>query len=105
MATKYPIVLAHGIILKDVKFFKAFGGIEKILQTEGHTVYASKTDGVGKIETNALQLKADIEEVLKREGATKSHPSLFCVRPIRARRLRLSSMLFRKSFAVSSCFG
>ena len=34
MSCKYPIILAHGIILKDIKFFKAFGRIEKILKNK-----------------------------------------------------------------------
>ena len=71
MATKYPLVLAHGIILKDLKFFKAFGRIERVLRENGHTVYTSKTDGVGKIQTNAEQLKAQIEEILRIENAEK----------------------------------
>ena len=33
MATKYPIILVHGIVLKDVKFFKAFGRIENVLES------------------------------------------------------------------------
>ena len=57
MSCKYPIILAHGIILKDIKFFKAFGRIEKILKKQNHMVYTAKTDGYGTIENNALQLK------------------------------------------------
>ena len=71
MATKYPIVLAHGIILKDGKFFKAFGRIEKVLRAGGHSVQTSTTDGVGSIETNAEQLKKQIEEILQTEGVEK----------------------------------
>lgn len=71
MATKYPIVLAHGIILKDIKFFKAFGRIERVLRKNGHTVYTSTQDGVGKIQTNAEQLKEQIEEILRIENAEK----------------------------------
>ena len=29
MMSKYPILLAHGIVVKDFKYFKAFGRIEK----------------------------------------------------------------------------
>ena len=71
MATKYPIVLAHGIILKDIKFFKAFGRIERVLREKGNTVYTSTQDGVGKIQTNAKQLKEQIEEILRLEKAEK----------------------------------
>ena len=71
MATKYPIVLAHGIILKDGKLFKAFGRIEKVLRESGHSVQTSTTDGVGAIETNAEQLKKQIERILETQHAEK----------------------------------
>lgn len=71
MKTKYPIILAHGIILKDFKYFKAFGRIEKILKAEGCSVYTSKTDGFGTIESNAAQLKTQILRILADESAEK----------------------------------
>lgn len=71
MATKYPIVLAHGIMLKELKTIKAFGRIEKILKAQGYAVYTAKTDGVGKIETNAQQLKECVDEILRAENAEK----------------------------------
>lgn len=71
MNTRYPVVLVHGIILKDIKFFKAFGRIEKILKRRGFTVYTAKTDGFGTIENNAEQLKKHIESILKTENAEK----------------------------------
>lgn len=69
--TKYPIILAHGIVLKDIAFFKAFGRIEKTLGRAGYRVYTAKTDGFGLIETNAAQLKTYIDGVLEREHADK----------------------------------
>jgi len=71
MPTKYPILLVHGIVLKDIHFFKAFGKIEKILIENGYTVETSRTDGFGSIENNAAQLKAHIEEILQKTGADK----------------------------------
>lgn len=71
MSTKYPIILVHGIMLKEWKKFKAFGKIEKTLVAAGYCVYTAKTDGVGIIQTNAEQLKEFVEEVLTREGVEK----------------------------------
>ena len=71
MSCKYPIVLVHGIILKDIKFFKAFGRIEKKLKAEGHTVYTAKIDGFGTIEHNAEQLKAHILKILEENKCDK----------------------------------
>ena len=64
MASKYPIILAHGIVVKDLKFFKAFGKIEKTLKDAGYEVYTSRTDGFGSVESNAEQLKEQIREIL-----------------------------------------
>ena len=71
MACKYPIILVHGIALKDYKFFKAFGRIEDILKSQGHIVYTSTTDGFGTIENNANQLKEQILDVMQKHNVDK----------------------------------
>lgn len=68
---KYPILLVHGLALKDFKFFKAFGKIEKLLKEQGYVVYTSTQDGFGTIENNAKQLKEQILEILNKEKAEK----------------------------------
>ena len=71
MSTTYPIVLVHGVGLKEFKFLRAFGKIEKILSKEGYLVSTADTDGFGKIETNAEQLKEYIEKVLQENNTQK----------------------------------
>ena len=71
MKTKYPIILVHGIIVKELKFFKAFGKIEKTLKDEGFSVYTSLTDGFGSISNNANQLKKQILKILEEEKVSK----------------------------------
>lgn len=71
MVTKYPIILVHGIALKDYKFFKAFGRIEDILKSQGYVVYTSTTDGFGTIENNAEQLKKQINEIKIKHNVSK----------------------------------
>lgn len=71
MSTKYPIVLVHGLMLKDYRSFKAFGRIEQFLRSCGYRVCTSNTDGVGSIESNALQLKCQIKTILRKTGAEK----------------------------------
>ena len=61
----------HGIVFKDSRIFKAFGKIGKKLKAQGYCVYSSRQDGFGTIENNAAQLKAQIEEILIKEGAQK----------------------------------
>lgn len=71
MKTKYPIVLVHGLAMKDVLFIKSFGKIDRILRIQGHTVYKSNVDGFGTVESNAEQLKSEIENILRETKAEK----------------------------------
>lgn len=71
MQTKYPIILVHGIVLKEWRILKSFGRIGKTLREAGYIVYAANTDGFGSIENNAAQLKKQIEEILQKEHTEK----------------------------------
>lgn len=69
--TRYPIVLVHGMAVKDVSFYRAFRGILDFLQAQGVKVYVSNQDGIGTIRTNAEQLKEEILAVLEQENCEK----------------------------------
>ena len=69
--TRYPIVLVHGMMAKDFRFWRAFRGISNFLQANGVTVYVTNQDGVGAVATNAAQLKAEILQILKKEHCDK----------------------------------
>lgn len=71
MATKYPIILVHGIAAKQLRVFNAFGRISHRLEDEGYHVYIADTDGFGTVETNAEQLKRYIGKILIESGAQK----------------------------------
>ncbi len=71
MNTRYPILLVHGLAMKDTFFMKSFGRIDRILRIQGYTVYKSGIDAVGSVESNAAQLKAEIEQILRETGAEK----------------------------------
>ncbi len=71
MSTKYPIVLVHGIVLKDSLFLKAFGRIEQILKEAGYRVYTGQTDGFGTTDTNAQQLYEEITRIIEETGCDK----------------------------------
>lgn len=71
MATKYPIVLAHGIAAKQLRIMNAFGKIGVELEKEGYKVFVADTDGFGSIEHNAEQLRDFINRVLILTGAEK----------------------------------
>ncbi len=69
--TKYPIVLVHGMVLKDFKLFRAFRKIKDNLLEENIKVYVTNQDGIGSINNNAKQLKEEILEILKKENVDK----------------------------------
>ena len=70
-STKYPIVLVHGMAIKDFSFFPAFRGIVDFLRQQGLTVYVTNQDAVGAVATNAAQIKSEILEILKQENCEK----------------------------------
>lgn len=69
--TKYPILLVHGMLLKDFKLYRAFRKIKDVLIDNKVNIYVSNIDGIGPIETNALQLKDEILAILKKENIDK----------------------------------
>ena len=70
-STKYPVLLVHGMMVKDFSLWPAFRGITDFLRKQDVTVYVSNQDGVGSVETNAAQLKQEIEEILRKENCDK----------------------------------
>ena len=69
--TKYPIVLVHGMMIKDFPFFPAFRFIADFLRAQGICVYVTNQDGVGTIADNAAQLSSEISDILHKEGCEK----------------------------------
>ena len=69
--TKYPVVLVHGMMVKDFSLWPAFRGITDFLRKQNITVYTSNQDGLGTIANNAAQLKEEIEAILAKEGCDK----------------------------------
>ena len=65
MATKYPIILVHGVAAKQLRIMNAFGRIGHKLADAGYTVFVADTDGFGTVESNAHQLKSYVLGVLK----------------------------------------
>lgn len=71
MASKYPIILAHGLAAKQLRIMNAFGRIGEELEKEGYKVFVADTDGFGSVEHNAEQLRDYINRVLILTGAEK----------------------------------
>lgn len=69
--TKYPIVLVHGMVVKDFKLYRAFRKIRNNLELNSVKVYVTNQDGIGSIETNAQQIKDEIIRILEIEKVDK----------------------------------
>ena len=70
-ATKYPVVLVHGMMAKDFPLWRAFRGISDFLREQNIPVFVTNQDGVGAVSTNAAQLKEEILAILKQENCGK----------------------------------
>ncbi len=70
-ATKYPVLLVHGVFFRDFKFFNYWGRIPKELETNGATVFYGNHSSAASIADSAAELKARICKVLTETGAQK----------------------------------
>ena len=70
-ATKYPIIMVHGIGFRDLKYFNYWGRMPKVLSCNGASVYYGHQKAWGTIEENAAHMKENIQHVLRETGAKK----------------------------------
>lgn len=63
-ATKYPIILLHGIGFRDLQYFNYWGRIPKELARNGAAIYYGHQEAWGTIEANAQTIRQTIEQVL-----------------------------------------
>ncbi|MCF6241703.1 MAG: hypothetical protein L3J74_10205 [Bacteroidales bacterium] len=71
-ATKYPILLVHGIGFRDdFPYPKYWSKIPKILTKQGAKVYLAHQDAFNSHAVNAVQIKNRIDEILEETGAEK----------------------------------
>ena len=72
ISLQYPLVLVHGIILRDNgRFVHAWGRIPDILQEKGVRIFFGNTDAWGDIESNAHILKTTIDSILEETGSER----------------------------------
>jgi len=72
LSLKYPVVLVHGIAIRDRDVATApWGRIPRILRENGVEIYFGNTDAWGTIESNAEMLKTTVDKILKETGKEK----------------------------------
>lgn len=70
-ATKYPIMLVHGVGFRDARFFNYWGRIPKQLRQRGAQVFYGNQEAWATIERNAGALREKVNEILSITGAEK----------------------------------
>lgn len=70
-ATKYPILLVHGVFFRDFKLFNYWGRIPKELEQNGAAVYYGNHSSAASIADSAAELKERIGQILRETGAEK----------------------------------
>lgn len=70
-ATKYPLLLVHGVFFRDFKFFNYWGRIPKELESNGAKVFYGKHSSAASIADSAAELKTRIKEILAETDAEK----------------------------------
>ena len=70
-ATKYPILMVHGVFFRDTKFFNYWGRIPGELITNGATIFYGNQPSAASIADSAAVLKARILQILSETGAEK----------------------------------
>lgn len=70
-ATKYPILLVHGVFFRDTVFFNYWGRIPEELKYNGAKIFYGKHASASSVEDSAKELAARIDKILKKTGAQK----------------------------------
>ena len=70
-ATRYPIIMVHGIGFRDLKFFNYWGRMPRLLKQNGATIYYGHQNAWGTIEENAAKIAQTIDLALSETGADK----------------------------------
>ena len=70
-ATKYPILLVHGVFFRDNKIFNYWGRIPKTLEKNGAAVFYGKHQSAASVADSARELTARIRQILEVTGCEK----------------------------------
>lgn len=70
-ATKYPVLLVHGVFFRDFRFFNYWGRIPEELENNGAKIFYGNQPSAASVADCALYLKNRILEILSETGAKK----------------------------------
>ncbi len=70
-ATKYPILLVHGLGFRDWRYFNYWGRIPKELIKNGARIYYGNQEAFASVETNAEEIRRRILAIREETGCEK----------------------------------
>ena len=70
-ATKYPILMVHGVFFRDIKAFNYWGRIPQALEKNGAKIYYGSQQSADSVASCAAELKARIDEIVEKEQCGK----------------------------------
>lgn len=70
-ATKYPILLVHGVFFRDTEYFNYWGRVPKELEKNGATIYYGNHQSALSVKDSAKELAQRIEQIVRETGCKK----------------------------------
>ncbi len=70
-ATKYPVLLLHGVFFRDIKYLDYWGRIPKELMTNGCRIFYGEQQSAAPVTETGKEVARKIEEIVKVTGAQK----------------------------------
>ena len=70
-ATKYPVLLLHGVFFRDFKYLDYWGRIPKELMTNGCRIFYGEQQSAAPVEVTGREVARKIEEIVKVTGSPK----------------------------------
>lgn len=70
-ATKYPILLVHGVFFRDFRYLNYWGRVPKELEENGATLYYGKQQSAASVESCGHELAERILDIVKESGCDK----------------------------------
>ena len=70
-ATRYPILMVHGVFFRDVKALNYWGRIPKALEKNGAKIFYGSQQSADSVAGCAAELKARIDEIVEKENCGK----------------------------------
>lgn len=70
-ATKYPLLMVHGVFFRDFSYFNYWGRIPKALETNGACIFYGEHQSAADVETSGREIAARILQIVSETGCGK----------------------------------